>query len=364
VREGARYRVREFAALASVTVKTLHHYDRIGLLRPRRASSGYRVYTQADLVRLEQILALKTIGFSLTDIRSLLDRDALPLPALFRQQRHVLEEKRRLLDRAIRALTDAERAASSGSAPTTAILQDVITVMNMQDIEAMRKYYSDEAWAQWQYYYDDWPSPAWQALYRDVAAAIGSDPAAPRAQALADRWQALTKQDAVIPGVRTGMIKAWADREHWPSSLKHRIEEFDIERATRFIADALWARWADQQDAARQTGGPGVPRVSDSRRALFDEWTFLLDRDPGSEPVQSLLARWERLLDVETEGDQAIKTDIADFVRRRQSWPAGMRRYMASLYATDLDTWSRVTDFIEQALAYKTSGESPSRPHV
>jgi DNA-binding transcriptional MerR regulator len=361
VGEVARYRVQEFASLAGVTVKTLHHYDRIGLLRPRRASSGYRVYTQDDLVRLEQILALRTIGFSLTDIRSLLDRDALPLPAIFRQQRHVLEEKRCLLDRAIRALTDAERAASSGSASTTAILQDVITVMNMQDIEAMRKYYSDEAWAQWQHYYDEWPSPAWQALYRDVAAAIESDPAAPRAQALADRWQALTRHDAVTPGVRTGMIKAWADREHWPSSLKLRIEEFDIERATRFIADALWVRWADQQDATRQKGGPGVPRVSDSRRALFDDWRSLLDHDPGSEPAQSLLARWERLLDVETEGDEGVKADIAEFVRQRRSWPAGMRRYMASLYATDVDTWSRVMDFIERALAYRTSGESPSR---
>lgn len=75
--------MRQFAGLAGITVKTLHHYDRLGLLRPRRASSGYRLYSQADLVRIEQILALKTIGFSLTDIRSLLDRDALPLPAIF-----------------------------------------------------------------------------------------------------------------------------------------------------------------------------------------------------------------------------------------------------------------------------------------
>jgi DNA-binding transcriptional MerR regulator len=357
-----RYRVHEFAELAGVTVKTLHHYDRVGLLRPRRTPSGYRVYTQSDLVRLEQILALKTIGFSLNDIRSLLDRETLPLPAIFRQQRHVLEEKRRLLDRAIRALTDAERAAAADAAPATVILQDVISVMNMQDIEIMRKYYSDEAWAHWQHYYDDWPSPAWQALYREIGAAMDSDPAAPRAQALADRWQALTKQDAVTPAVRTGMIKAWADRQHWPPSLKRRLDEFDVERATRFIADALWVRWADQQDATRQRGGPGVPRVSDSRRALFDEWVSLLDRDPGSDQAQELLARWQTLLDVERGGDEAIKADYAGFVQRRQSWPAGMRRYIASLYDTDADTWSNVADFIEQALAYRTSGERPSRP--
>jgi DNA-binding transcriptional MerR regulator len=361
---GGLYRVHEFAELAGVTVKALHHYDRLGLLRPRRTAAGYRVYTPADLVRLEQILALKTIGFALKDIRALLDRETLSLPAVFRQQREVLEEKRRLLDRAIRALSDAEHAASSASRPPTAILQDVIRVMSMQDIEGMRKYYSAEAWAQWQHNYEDWPSPAWQALYRDVAAAFGSDPAAPLAQGLADRWQALTKQDAVTPAVRTGMIKAWADREHWPSSLRRRMEEFDIERATRFIADALWVRWADEQDARVRQGGPGVPRVTDSHRKLFDEWIALIETDPDSEQAQALLTRWQALLDEESTGDEEIKADHAALVRRRHTWPAGMRRYIASLYATDAETWSRVTDFIERALAYRTSGETRSRPHA
>lgn len=358
------YRIHAFAELAGVTVKTLHHYDRVGLLRPHRTTAGYRLYASSDLVRLEQILALKTIGFSLHEIRQLLDRDALPLPAIFRQQREVLEEKRRLLERAIRALAEAERSAATESLPVTAILQDVIRVMNMQDIDGMRKYYSDEAWAQWQHYYENWPSPAWQSLYRDIGTVLGSDPAAPHAQALADRWQALTKADAVTPAVRTGMIKAWGDREHWPSSLKRRLEEFDVERATRFVADALWVRWAEQQDARRQAGRPGIPRVTDSRRALFDEWSTILDRDPAGEQAQALLARWEALLDVETNGDEDIKTDVAAWVQRRDAWPDGMKRYIASLYATDADTWSRVTDFIEQALACKTCGDGPLHPGV
>ena len=78
--------------------------------------------------------------------------------------------------------------------------------------------------------------------------------------------------------------------------------------------------------------------------------------------AQELLARWQTLLDVESGGDEAIKADYAGLVQRRQSWPAGMRRYIASLYDTDVDTWSKVVDVIEQTLAYKTSGERPSRP--
>jgi len=356
------YRVHEFAELAGVTVKTLHHYDRVGLLRPQRTPGGYRVYSSSDLARLEQILALKTIGFSLNDIRALFDREALPLPATFRQQREVLEEKRRLLDRAIRALTDAERAVRADSSSPTAVLQDVIRIMSMQDIDIMRKYYTDEAWARWQRYYEEWPSPAWQALYRDIGAAMGSDPAAPHVQALADRWQALSKEDAVTPAVRTGLIRAWADREHWPPSLKRRLEEFDVERATRFIAEALWVRWANEQDVRAQRGGPGLPRVTDSRRALFDEWTSLLGSDPGSDRVQALFARWRALLDVETNGDEKIKADHEAWLQRRHTWPAGMRRYFASLYATDSETWLRVADFIDQARAYTTSGGTPSPP--
>jgi DNA-binding transcriptional MerR regulator len=314
VRNDDRCRVYEFAERAGVTVKTLHHYDRVGLLRPQRTRAGYRVYTSSDLVRLEQILALKTIGVSLKDIRALLDRDGLPLPAIFRQQREVLEEKRRLLDRTIDGLVG------------------------------------------------DWPSPAWQSLYRDINAAIGSDPAAPLAQTLADRWQTLTKEGASTPAIRTGMIKAWADREQWPPSLKRRMQEFDIERANAFIAEALWVRWANEQDARRRQGGPGIPRATDSRRALFDQWRAILDADPASGEAQALLERWQTLLEVESNGDEEVKADMAASMQRRHSWPPGMRRYIASLYDTDAETWLRVTDFIERALACKRSGETPSPP--
>ena len=59
------YHVYEFAQLAGVTVKALHHYDRLGLLRPRPSQTGYRLYAGGDLERLEQIIALMFLGLSL-----------------------------------------------------------------------------------------------------------------------------------------------------------------------------------------------------------------------------------------------------------------------------------------------------------
>ena len=56
--------------------------------------------------------------------------------------------------------------------------------MEMQDVDMMRKYYSDEAWEAWKHHYKDWPPDEWRALYKDIIAAIGSDPKGPVAPAL------------------------------------------------------------------------------------------------------------------------------------------------------------------------------------
>jgi MerR family transcriptional regulator, thiopeptide resistance regulator len=68
------YRAHEFAQLAGTTVKALHHYDRLGLLKPRRSPAGYRMCCDQDLTRLEQIIALKFLGLPLKQIKLLFDQ--------------------------------------------------------------------------------------------------------------------------------------------------------------------------------------------------------------------------------------------------------------------------------------------------
>ena len=69
----AMYLIQQFAKLAGVTVRTLHHYDRLGLLSPRhRSESGYRLYTNQDMVRLERIMVLRYLGLPLRQIADLL----------------------------------------------------------------------------------------------------------------------------------------------------------------------------------------------------------------------------------------------------------------------------------------------------
>ncbi len=108
------YQAHDFARLSGVTVRTLHHYDRLGLLKPTGYTrAGYRLYTEHDLARLQQIMTLKFIGLPLKQIKELLNRKELDLPATLRLQRKIITEKRRQLDTAVQAIERAEQTLAS-----------------------------------------------------------------------------------------------------------------------------------------------------------------------------------------------------------------------------------------------------------
>jgi DNA-binding transcriptional MerR regulator len=99
------FKAREFARLTGVTVRALHHYDRLGLLKPSRYShAGYRLYRESDVARLEQIVALKFIGFSLREIKNILKGRSTDLATALQRQREAIEDKRRRLQQAISPL--------------------------------------------------------------------------------------------------------------------------------------------------------------------------------------------------------------------------------------------------------------------
>src|SRR3990167_5028850 len=88
-----QWTVKNLSQLAGVSVQTLHHYDRIDLLKPSlRLSNGYRVYSEKDLLQLQQIIALKFFGFELSKIKALLTGNAGALEH-FSVQAQLLEQK-------------------------------------------------------------------------------------------------------------------------------------------------------------------------------------------------------------------------------------------------------------------------------
>lgn len=88
------YSVSKLAELAGVSVRTLHHYDDIGLLKPSfRSDAGYRKYQRADLLRLQQILFYRELDFTLSDIKDVLDNpDYDEIQALVKH-RHSIEKR-------------------------------------------------------------------------------------------------------------------------------------------------------------------------------------------------------------------------------------------------------------------------------
>lgn len=88
-----KWYVKDLSKITGISVQTLHHYDRIDLLKPSlRLSNGYRMYSEKDLSKLQQIIALKFFGFSLTQIKTLLTSHVGALEH-FRVQAKLLEQK-------------------------------------------------------------------------------------------------------------------------------------------------------------------------------------------------------------------------------------------------------------------------------
>ncbi|MFY0592847.1 MerR family transcriptional regulator [Roseivirga sp.] len=93
-----QYSITALSKLAGVSVRTLHYYDDIGLLSPsNRSGKGYRYYDRPELVRLQQILFYKTIGYELAQIKEVLDHEGFDLIQSLREQREALLDKKTTL---------------------------------------------------------------------------------------------------------------------------------------------------------------------------------------------------------------------------------------------------------------------------
>lgn len=121
---------KELSQLTQVSVRTLHHYDKIGLLKPSlRQDNGYRLYSERDLLRLQQIIALKFFGFELSQIKQLLTNQHGVLENLTMQAKF-LQEKADALLQASQILKRVTKNCSHNAIPWEQIIQ-LIEVYNM-----------------------------------------------------------------------------------------------------------------------------------------------------------------------------------------------------------------------------------------
>ncbi len=126
-------KIGEFAKRSGVTVKTLLHYDKIGLLQPSlKTQAGYRIYCDEDFIKLQQIITLKFIGLSLDEIKQLINEKNQNIENIIRVQTRALEERKKHIETVITALNKAEKQIQNNSFLEVQQLIDIIKITNME----------------------------------------------------------------------------------------------------------------------------------------------------------------------------------------------------------------------------------------
>ncbi len=192
-------KVGELARRTGLTVRTLHHYDEFGLLRPSlHTDSGHRLYMADDVARLQQVLSLRQLGFSLEEVRDCLDRPGFaPLEVIrlhITRLREQIELQRKLCER-LEALAERFRTAGEISADEFLYTIEVMTMIEgyytTEQLESFRQRNAEAAAAGVDLHQQG--TEAWQDLLADLKVEMdrGTDPADPKVQALEKRRQAL-----------------------------------------------------------------------------------------------------------------------------------------------------------------------------
>ncbi|MFC9786807.1 MerR family transcriptional regulator [Rhodococcus sp. NPDC127528] len=195
-----RLTVGEVARLVGVSVRTLHHYDEIGLVTPSgRTPSGYRSYSGPDVERLHRVLTYRELGFPLEEIATLLDDPSVDALAHLRRQRELLAQRIDRLHRMAAAVEKMMEAKQMGIQLTPEEQREIFGddwLGEEYAAEAEQRWGDTDAWKQSQVRAATWTKDDWKAvkaevdaLEADFAAALADGVAADsdRAAALADR---------------------------------------------------------------------------------------------------------------------------------------------------------------------------------
>jgi DNA-binding transcriptional MerR regulator len=197
-----RYRVGQFARASGVSVRTLHHYDRLGLVKAAgRDDAGYRYYTQQELLTLQQVLTLRYLGFTLGRIAELMRAPSYDIEASLRAQRRVLQERR---DEIASVTSSLERMLRGFEATgewdwqlvaeaSQALAGKEKTMDQTQMMERFRELHEQIDHRQ-----RETIEREWTALFEEIEANLTQEPTDPRAIALADKWTALREKTEAV----------------------------------------------------------------------------------------------------------------------------------------------------------------------
>jgi DNA-binding transcriptional MerR regulator len=248
--EETTWKVGDLAERTGLSVRTLHHYDEIGLLSPlRRTGSGHRLYSAEDVLRLQRIRSLRALGFGLEEIRECLEKPGLSVRGVIELHVLGLEEQIRLRQELLRRLEAvAARLRSAEEVSAEELVRTAMEVIEMS--ERFEKYYTPEQLEALQRRREEVgegriraAEAEWAELMNEVRAEMeaGTDPSSERVQRLARRWMGLVSEfTGGDPGIERSVGNMWRQEENI-----HGIDTAGMREMMEYISRAMVA---NQQD--------------------------------------------------------------------------------------------------------------------
>ncbi|MDA8344229.1 MAG: MerR family transcriptional regulator [Thermaerobacter sp.] len=161
------YTVKMLADLAGVSVRTLHHYDAIGLVRPdERTGAGYRVYHRGDLERLQQVLFFKELGLGLGEIKEVLDQPDFDRRQALLGHKELLRRRKERIERLIRAVDRTLQSMEEGTAVEEKVMFDGFDSAQYEE-EVRRRWGHTAAYKESQERMKDYTQADFEAIQRE-----------------------------------------------------------------------------------------------------------------------------------------------------------------------------------------------------
>ena len=195
------YKINEVSKLTGVSIRMLHHYDKIRLLEPsKRTDSNYRMYNDDDIARLYQILLFKELEFPLQEIKQILDDKDFNREEVLKAQRNLIFEKKQRLERILESIDDTIESLGGN-----VMSKDNFKAFGYEEVKKHQEKYKEETEKRYgksdayresqgktsKYSKNDWENIMQEAgaIYEELYKLMDKDPSDEKVQELIQKWR-------------------------------------------------------------------------------------------------------------------------------------------------------------------------------
>jgi DNA-binding transcriptional MerR regulator len=211
------YRIKQFSELTMIPIRTLHYYDDIGLLKPtQKTINNYRLYSDNDRLRLQQITILKFLGYSLDRIKMITSHEKFDIKSSLKTQAQLLAKKSTVAKDAKWLIEQIILQIDQSNTVNWQMVNKIMTLLQLDENDSanwQKHYYTENeynelAQATLRYSSDWWENyyARWRTLFKEVESQLHTDPEGEIGVKLAEKWLNLKDEVALSPEVQR---KGW-----------------------------------------------------------------------------------------------------------------------------------------------------------